>query len=288
MRRLLLGLALMLLAPAPAHAWGAPGHHLIVELAYARLDPSARAVFDRLVAAGPAHPIEACPLSTRAQIATWPDCARFQDPFKATYNEHFDDIPLFGRATRRSWCHDDACATRAIARNRKILADRSTSDGARLEALSFLVHYVGDIHQPLHAADNNDKGGNYVKVIFLGAETYPGRDGAPTRFNLHGVWDTPLVGAALADDGRAAIAMQVDAQLRARIDTNPDHWARDAHALAVRVAYGALPIVMSPGAAPSAPVSVDQAYVDTATPVVRAQLARATARLVATLNATLR
>jgi hypothetical protein len=176
----------------------------------------------------------------------------------------------------------------AIARNRAILADRRASDGARLEALSFLVHYVGDIHQPLHAADNNDKGGNGVKVIYLGVAAYPGRDGAPTRFNLHGVWDTPLVDAALADGGRGVIEAQVDAQLRGRIDSDPDHWAREAHAIAVNVAYGALPVAMSPGAPPSEPVSVDQAYVERATPVVRAQIASASARLVATLNAALR
>jgi hypothetical protein len=281
-------LGVLCFAPAPAFAWGAPGHHLIMDLAYERVSPIARAEVDRLLAAGPAHPIAACPLATRDHLATWPDCARSQNPFKGTYNEHFDDIPIFGRASKRRYCENELCATEAIKRNRRILADRRRPDGERLEALSFLVHYIGDIHQPLHAADNHDKGGNDVKVIFLGAETYPGRFGEPARFNLHGVWDTPLVGLALADGGRAAVVGMLNQRRSGANRFDPDQWAQEAHAIAVHVTYWNLPVAIQPDTPPTAPVTVDQIYVDAALPVVRQQLARATERLVLTLNLTLR
>jgi hypothetical protein len=174
-----------------------------------------------------------------------------------------------------------------IRHNRRVPGDRRAPDGEKLEAHAFLVRLVGDIHQPLHAADKNDRGGNDAKVVYLGVATYPRRDGSPAQFNLHGVRDTPLVGAAVADDGRAAIPAEIDALLRRRVNVDPARWARVRHQRAVECAYGALPITMTPGAPPLAPGSVDQTYVDRATPVMRTQLARATPRLVVTLNVTL-
>ncbi|MBT9445624.1 MAG: S1/P1 nuclease [Hyphomonadaceae bacterium] len=278
-------------AAAPALAWGGQGHRLIAELAYARLTPAARAEADRLLATGAARQVDGCMLVTFADAATWPDCARSRDPFRATYEEHFDDIPLFGRTAKRAYCPNRVCATEAIKRHRAVLADRRASDGARLEALSFLVHYIGDIHQPLHAADNHDRGGNDVKVIYLGAATYRSPfNGEQVQNNLHGVWDTPLVSAALRADGggRADIERLVDGNLRRWSAFAPDRWARESHALAVREAYGRLPAPMSPNAPPSVLVEIDPAYVDGAVPVVKEQLARAAVRTAAALNATLR
>lgn len=276
-------------ASTPAYAWGGQGHRLIAELAYARLSPAARAEVDRLLAAGPAHPVEGCALATFADAATWPDCVRTKAPFTETADEHYDNIPLFGRASKRSYCPNAGCATEAIKHARRVLADRRKSDGERLEALAFLTHYVGDIHQPLHATSNNDRGGNDVKVIYLGVATYT-FNGRESQNNLHGIWDTPLLSAALRGDGsgKADIIALANANARAWRGFSPDRWAADSHAIAVKVAYGGLPVAMTPNTPPSAPVEVTQSYVDAAAPIVRQQIAKAVVRTADVLNATLR
>lgn len=289
MRRLLTvilaGLLLVAAAPTQAVAWGGQGHRLIAELAYARLTPAARAEIDRLLAAGPAHPVEGCALVTFGDAATWPDCVRSKVPFTATAEEHYDNIPLFGRAPKRSYCPNARCATEAIKRARRVLADRRRPAGERLEALAFLTHYIGDIHQPLHAAGNNDRGGNDVKVIYLGVATYT-FNGRENQNTLHGVWDTPLLSAALRGDGsgKAEIVALADAQGRQWRGFAPDRWAAASHAIAVDVAYGALPVRPAPNVSPSAPVEISQTYVDAATPIVREQVAKAAVRTADVLN----
>jgi S1/P1 Nuclease len=79
-------------------------------------------------------------------------------------------------------CKDGDCLVEAIRKNISILENSSEKTGNRAEALKFIVHLIGDLHQPLHCADNNDDYGNKVKVTFNGQHT-----------NLHAVWDSYLI-----------------------------------------------------------------------------------------------
>ena len=85
-----------------------------------------------------------------------------------------------GRSTWRAACRDGNCVSAQIERNVRLLADRRVPARERLMALAFLVHFMGDLHQPMHAGDHGDLGGNRVQV------TYGVIAG---RTNLHSVWD---------------------------------------------------------------------------------------------------
>jgi S1/P1 Nuclease/Phage integrase family len=107
-----------------------------------------------------------------------------------------------------------SCAVEAIARFKGVLADCSKSREDRIEALKFVVHFVGDIHQPLHATNRtdsytgkDDQGGNLVNVTFFGADT-----------NLHAVWDTGLIMHTVYDWGAYVVRLE-------------EHWLRAAISL---------------------------------------------------------
>lgn len=264
------GLAMALLV-GDALAWGGEGHRLIGELVYARLSAPARAEIDRLLASDPDGELEGCALRSFADATTWPDCARGKEAYAFSAPFHYDSLPLCGSAPRERYCPDGACATGAIARYRRVLADAARPDAERLEALAFLVHFVQDIHQPLHANANGDRGGNEVRVRFLGEEGFLGRDGQLRPFNLHGVWDTRLLPHVLKPDGsgRGEIAAMVDAYGELWREPDERVWARESNHWAWRRAQWPLPVPLTCGAPPRQTVDLDQAYVDQAAPVVR-------------------
>jgi len=142
----------------------------------------------------------------------------------------------------------------------------------RREALEFVVHFVGDLHQPLHSADNNDQGGNKVQVIFFGQ---PG--------NLHSVWDGGIIrrekqwGDQLASTLELRITPE---QKKAWAHGSVEDWALESHALAVKVVYGKLP----PGALPN----LSDDYATAMLPVVEEQIEKAGIRLAHLLNEALR
>jgi hypothetical protein len=155
-------------------------------------------------------------------------------------------------------------------------------------ALAFVVHFVGDMHQPLHAEDNNDLGGNSVAIITA--------DASFSASNLHALWDISLVEAALGTDLNTATAKV------AKDDASPpddwtsgadtvggvilvsDRWAEDAHTLA-QPAYALLNIPVWAGA--TRHVQVTAGYIQQEKIVAEGQLDRAAVRLAATLDSAL-
>ncbi|MCY7353769.1 MAG: S1/P1 nuclease [Lysobacter sp.] len=180
--------ALLLVAPL-AHAWSALGHRLVGELASRHLTPAADAEV-RLLLAGEPDP-------TLAGVAVWADTLRDSDParFKATSTWHYVNTPpgQCDYLPERD-CPGGNCVVGAIERQRAVLADRRQSIAARRDALKFLVHFVGDVHQPMHANNHADKGGNDYQISLRTAiqpEAY-----ARSRYvdgvmgtNLHAIWD---------------------------------------------------------------------------------------------------
>jgi hypothetical protein len=142
----------------------------------------------------------------------------------------------------------------------------------RIVALKFLLHFVGDMHQPLHASDHNDRGGNSVKVMVDGFDH-------KSRDSLHGFWDTQFVDAL----GRppAALASQLLAQITPAQEAEwkqgtPDDWTIEAFSMSQADVFGDPPL--------SGSVHLDAAYVEHAKKDVALQLSRAGVRLAAVLN----
>jgi hypothetical protein len=266
-------------APAPAHAWGREGHVVVAAIAQAHLSPKARAGLARLIGARPL---------TDPDWSNWPDKIRRDDDFRKTYPNndkwHYIDIPFDAKALdlEREGRGDNNVVA-AIGRFRKVLADRDAAANDRIEALKFLLHFVGDMHQPLHCAERNlDQGGNLVTVRV----TFP-TDGRPTA-NLHAAWDVDLLNYARGGMEAREYARRLDdgisaEQARAWAAGKVADWAWEAHLVAVQYTYRRkgpdseeLP---SEGV-----VTLDKEYADVNKPKVEEQLKKAGIRLAQVLN----
>lgn len=247
-----------------AYAWGNEGHAVIADIAEAHLTPRTRAaVHDLLTLENYTH---------LAEVASWADYVRLQRRYTAPW--HFVNIPLEAPAydPARDCPHDD-CVVARIGLFAAIFADRNASPRARLEALKFVTHFVGDVHQPLHAEDNHDHGGNMIRVTNY-----------PHYASLHRLWDTDMVEAN--DPDADHLARRLDASITA-VEINdwdssgPVAWANESHALAIR-AYALLGTPVA-----GAGITVPESYVATERPVIEFQLKRAGVRLAKILNQSL-
>jgi hypothetical protein len=215
--------------------------------------------------------------------ATWADEVRSDRP--ETYNWHFVDIP-YGEARYDASRDCPAtekgdCVIAAIARERADLADSGKTAVLRAEALKYLIHFVGDLHQPLHAIDDKDRGGNDVKVLALRAE-----DGRNT--NLHAAWDTGLINlSAETEAARAGRLLSATLEVHpGDLDLDPVKWAEQSHETAVRVAYKYPSF--SPFGPGADPITLDETYRTRAMAAIDHQLALGGYRLAALLNALLK
>lgn len=272
--RLLLGLVLALCCVRPEHviAWGADGHHIVARIALLRMTPAAKQAAQELLGA-----------DDFVASSTWADQVRSARP--ETYNWHFVDIPV-GQNT-----YDPARDCKATDRGDCIIAELQRAEveitnsalriEPRREALKFLIHFVGDLHQPLHAIDNADKGGNDVHVTLVGQPP-------PTRgtLNLHAVWDSSILSqrTVMNEEEYANLLLQSAPAHRADAPIDFVAWALESHRLAETCAYA------YPGFAPGHPplstvvVDLDVAYQQKAQTVIAQQLTLAGLRLADTLN----
>lgn len=171
--RLLLLLALTGIAAPIAGAWGKTGHRVSAQIAEAYLDDNARAEIARILG-----------VEDLAEASTWADFMRSNpDEFwQRTANPwHYVTIPP-GKSYAEAGAPPQGDAITALAKFRSTLTDTGASLAERQLALRFTVHLVADLHQPLHAGNGRDRGGNRVTVVY---EDEP--------INLHSLWDTTLV-----------------------------------------------------------------------------------------------
>jgi hypothetical protein len=237
---------LALAAPARAWAWGPIGHRVTAEIAQRHLSPKAAAAVARLLNG-----------RTLADVANWADELRDDPRFDKYKALHFATVPD-GTAhyadTKKNPCGDlvlaiqvlsDFLRTGAREPLARIKALTQTPDPEcnpvvtdpldAASALALLVHFVGDLHQPLHVG-GADAGGNAVKVQWLGADT-----------NLHAVWDSDLI--AIEGLGHADFARFLDHSS----DAERDRWKRSTveecadEAVAMRPALYRFPDLRRPG-----------------------------------------
>ena len=185
-------LFLMLTQSVSLFSWGQNGHRIVAEICDQHLTPQAKAELQRIM--GPDYLTE---------LANWPDYIKSESGWKFAESWHYTTINL-NQSVRevRSKYQEDANindAIEAIELMVNILkGDQAATDwlenimkknkamplrnSTKATALAFLVHLVGDIHQPLHVGKNNDKGGNNITVLYFGEKK-----------NLHSIWDTEII-----------------------------------------------------------------------------------------------
>jgi hypothetical protein len=304
--------AIVGLAPS-ARGWGCTGHQVVAVIAEEHLNPHARDMVAQILAAGPIDPAlrrfcGANTLDAFADSSTWADDQRSIQPDTAGW--HFIDIPRgVPKGEIAPYCPPStSCITRAIDDQMAILRNINASAQARADALRYIIHFFGDLHQPLHATSNNDLGGNCVPVSFFGAapqernvtkESY-----AP---NLHGIWDTDILERfaggqtpqQFADEMSIKFKGQIPAWLRERVDAVS--WAWESHQLAEDSVYGALPRKLAIETPVEVKACSDDQHISTrmlnlheqvgadyqaaAEGVIQEQLTKAGIRLAAALNA---
>ena len=327
MRKSLFFLAALILASlssTPAWAWGCSGHEVVALIArqeLLKLDAKNHTQVlpevERLLALQDRdYPHRYCGdlnLDAMAFWATWADDHRAVDPSTGPW--HYWDIPLSQpSATLGQYCAE-GCVTQALQQQIAILRDGTRPDAERSMALLYVLHFVGDMHQPLHEEDNNDRGGNCVPVSFLN-EPAAQRPNGSYGPNLHGVWDTELVENIGGIDRKSptasaqvsAFAERLEHDDRALIGHAANApvdlvaWANQAHQVARKVVYADLepPIAPATASAPAgscAPApdvyfgrheTAGAAYVSEVRPAVERQLSLAGARLADVLYTSLR
>jgi nuclease S1 len=215
-----------------AVAWGPEGHSIVAEIAQRRLSPEAAAMVEQLLGRG--HSL--------ASVASWADDVREERP--ETSNWHFVDIPLaVGKYDAAKVCKTSEkgdCAVAEIERLRSEL--RCASGEQKVEALKFAVHFIGDVHQPLHTVDEAH-GGNGIKAdIFMRGLTCTGTC-TPVRIstNLHAAWDYGLINKAVwawgsyVDRLEAGWLKSEEAASEGIDGGIPAQWVEESHKLARRV-----------------------------------------------------
>jgi len=242
-----------------ALAWGEQGHETVGEVAERQLRPAARAEVARLLSGEPRP--------TLAGVANWADEVRAAESgSERTSRWHYVNFKAgdCNYVPPRD-CPDGNCVIAAINRNFLALADRRRPDNERRDALKFLVHFVGDVHQPLHASPLDDRGGNEYQISYRGKGD-----------NLHGVWDRLILqqGARSPADHAEALGRQppLPADPTRRSDRPAVDWALESCRL-----------IASAAIYPAGHV-IDDAYLNTHRALVEQRLRQAGARLADMVN----
>jgi hypothetical protein len=244
--------AAALLCPAPASAWGKTGHRVSAAIAESHMSGLARA-----------HIREIIGVESLAEASNWPDEMKSNtDPFWQKTSSPWHYVTVGGIEYDRAPPEGDAF--RALTFFRRLVLDPRTSPEHRQLALRFIVHIVGDLHQPLHNGRPGDRGGNDVKVKWFGRDT-----------NLHAVWDSALVdetGYSFTELTERLNRHTKSGDVIAWWTANPRVWIAESTQLRER-------IYPAPGE-----TELGYRYIYDHTPMVELRLKQAGVRLAAYLN----
>lgn len=237
-----LALTALFAAAGLAQAWNATGHMVVAAIAEANLTPAARTEAARLLK------IDATLAGSDDFISVGPWADEIRNERKETGPWHFKDIYFRADGKPAKNKPDEINVVSKIEQFTKILADRTKPDAERAFALRFLIHLVGDVHQPLHATSREtdalpqgDRGGNDFPILPPdGAERGPK--------NLHSLWDGGAgllqnypreEGRAVAvGEARALMATLPRKSLSKVDDAKPDDWAKESFEAARKTVYG--------------------------------------------------
>jgi hypothetical protein len=255
--------AILLLIPPLAQAWGPVGHRVVGRAAFELLDAPARAQVMTIFGIGEKE--EAAGALDTA--CNWPDEVRETAEWAWSAPLHYVNLPRHSpHYDRERDCPDGLCVSEGVLRYAAVLARPEAAPQERWQALAFLCHLVGDLHQPLHAGFRDDRGGNRVEVAYRGEE-----------LNLHEWWDSVLVQERLGDEDSRVAATAAAARAIPAAAWKPGdvaRWTEESHRTALDDAYPAGPVI-------------DEAFATHSWPVIERQWSLAAARLARILNALL-
>ena len=313
------GMILLLFACSvrPAFPWGKIGHEIVGNLAYAQLSNHTKAVVRNILQIR-----EPCSDNNTVlgAVADWADTARYTKYYHWSAGLHYIDVrddiipggcPVLETVDSPSNCHFDRqrdcpnnfCVAGAITNYTLRLTDDSLQPWAKNESLKFLVHFMGDITQPLHSSKSSDKGGNSIHVIFnndknrnQNLRSYRRRHG--NEMNLHSLWDDGMIEKSLREnfDGKrqhmeanlllllqeARKTGQYDEWLRCAYGGSPlctDTWGEESFMLALTWAYK-----NEKGDPVTQNETISDAYYQSRMPIIGQQLVKASIRLAVTLD----
>jgi hypothetical protein len=269
-----------LLLASPAGAYWEYGHQTIAQIAWANIKPATRTRILALLRQQQLLGTPECKAGTIDDAAVWADCIKgIKNPdgtrkFDYTSAWHYQDVNICQPFDLIEACKDDNCVSAQIVRDAKILADRGAPAADRVRALVFLIHFVGDLHQPLHAGEKGDKGGNDVKADY---GTY-----TASRLNLHSVWDGYLAERAISTAPSLVRRYPVSERTRIAAGSVTD-WSRESWQVARDATYAT-----AVGGDPCGPTPtrarLDNATIDRLVPTVRLEVERGGLRLARMLD----
>ena len=218
----------------PPSAYWEYGHETIGEIAYRNITPETRRAVDALLHQSKLLETPNCKAGTIEQAAIWADCIKTLGPrFSYAYSWHYQNVNICKPFDLKGPCKDGNCVSAQIERDVKLLKDKSVPVRERVQALAFLIHFVGDLHQPLHAGDRGDLGGNQVLAAY--------GDYAPEKLNLHSIWDGYLAERAISTPPSPvrlySAAERAELQLGSVEDWSHESW-QVAHDVAYASALG--------------------------------------------------
>ncbi|HUO58695.1 MAG TPA: S1/P1 nuclease [bacterium] len=220
----------LFLFPVHLLAWGVVGHRTIAYIAQDRLKPNAQREVEKIL--GPHEDL--------SDISTWADAIIQIRPETAPW--HFFNLDV--RQPQNQYdiadvCPNHNCVVDQITNDIGILKAPFTSRRQRKEALSFLVHFMGDVHQPLHCADDHDRGGNEKWLRY-----YPAGSRWARWIELHGFWDNLIEPKAKEDPRRLATRLENRIKpddLKEWEKGKPEDWAYESFLIAQNDIYKELP-----------------------------------------------
>jgi hypothetical protein len=307
MRFILIGVLVAAAGAPAAQAWGCKGHQTVALIAEKHLTPEAKQLVMKLLTENPIDPKVSryCGSSTRdamADASTWADDVR---PERKNGPWHYIDIPRGAEhGPLDPYCGAEGCVTRAITEQLAILKDKNAEAMKRAEALRYVIHFVGDLHQPLHDTTNADEGGNCAPVKYL-------RRNARERNhsyspNLHNIWDSAILERDAEGADPAEYADTLDALFASEMKNwqeagiHLDDWVWEGFKIAEAVVYGNLTpqVAVEPNAAVHSctddnnigdrlfrqNLTAGESYQEKAAPVVEKRIAEAGVRLAMILN----
>ena len=249
-------LALLLIAPVSTFAWGPDGHRIVGAISLDYLNSETLTALHELMGTDDTDEL--------VQWCNWPDEYRSTEEGAWTYPKHFINmVPGESLYVMERDCPTGLCVTEAIGEYAGELANLELSQEKRQQAFGFVCHFVGDLHQPLHAGFGHDRGGNDVDVIFNG-ET----------INVHWFWDGALI------TGRSDSWESLYDLLSDRDQANPESdwkkdeavlWTNESHAFAETKSY--------PGTA-----EISDEFADESWGSIQVQLKKGGIRLARVLN----
>jgi hypothetical protein len=264
--------AVAALIPSPAFAWGKTGHRVVAAIANTELSGLARANIEQIL--GPGESLD--------EAATWPDDMRADpSPFwqKAASPWHYVTV----NGITYDHAPPEGDALQALDRFSKTLKDPNASRADKQLALRFIIHLVGDLHQPFHAGKCCDKGANDVKVTWFGKPA-----------NLHAVWDSAIVDEEQLSFTELAAKLERHISNRDVIDwwdVNPRDWVSESaevrdslYPTAADMPKPAKGAKVRKGKGPVVP-DLSFSYIYRFTPLMERRLSQGGVRLAAYLNA---